>query len=271
MTSKRIIVLGAGLTGLSVAWHLQKSKASCEIFEKEIEVGGLCRSQKVGGFTFDYTGHLLHFKNPGIFSFIKKLLGNNLAVHKRSSWVYFSGRHIPYPFQANLHGLPPAVIKECLLSLIGVLRNKNNHVIKGNFSDWIDYNLGRGIARYFMRPYNSKFWTIPCDRLSCDWHNNIVPQPSPSQIIEGALGSRAWNLGYNSKFWYPVRGGIEVLPLAIDSQISNVHTESEVKGINIRDKRIVTASGKEHKFDYLVSTIPLPELHKLISVVPHRV
>ncbi|MFH1288587.1 MAG: NAD(P)-binding protein [bacterium] len=54
-----IIILGAGLTGLSAAYHLN---TNYHIFEKEDEVGGLCRSHIVNGFSFDYTGHLLFFK-----------------------------------------------------------------------------------------------------------------------------------------------------------------------------------------------------------------
>ncbi|MBU1869372.1 MAG: FAD-dependent oxidoreductase, partial [Candidatus Omnitrophica bacterium] len=53
MGKKRIIILGAGLAGLSAAYHLQKQGKECLVFEKESEVGGLCRSKNVGGFTFD--------------------------------------------------------------------------------------------------------------------------------------------------------------------------------------------------------------------------
>ena len=48
--------MGAGLAGLSTAWHLQKKGIDCRIFEKEPEVGGLCRSRRFDGFIFDYSG-----------------------------------------------------------------------------------------------------------------------------------------------------------------------------------------------------------------------
>ena len=47
-----IIIVGAGLTGLSTAYHL--GNAEYQIFEKEEEVGGLCRSFKKMGFAFPY-------------------------------------------------------------------------------------------------------------------------------------------------------------------------------------------------------------------------
>ncbi|MBU1626261.1 NAD(P)/FAD-dependent oxidoreductase, partial [bacterium] len=54
----KIVIIGAGLTGLSTAYF---SKNSTIILDKNEVPGGLCCSYSEDGFTFDYTGHLLHF------------------------------------------------------------------------------------------------------------------------------------------------------------------------------------------------------------------
>ena len=59
-----ILILGAGLTGLSTGFHLGDREHL--ILEKESDVGGLCRSFLVDGFTFDLTGHLLHLRDEKI-------------------------------------------------------------------------------------------------------------------------------------------------------------------------------------------------------------
>jgi protoporphyrinogen oxidase len=118
MGQKKILILGGGLAGLSVAWHLQEAGASCQVFEKEQDVGGLCRSKRIGDFTFDYDGHLLHFRHKEGFALVKALLGDNFVEHKRHASVYTFGRFTPYPFQANLHGLPMDVVKECLSGFV---------------------------------------------------------------------------------------------------------------------------------------------------------
>ena len=67
-----IIIIGAGLTGLSTAYHLEKQGfTDFQIFEKENVPGGLLRSFKSNGFTFDFTGHLLHINNEYFYNFIK--------------------------------------------------------------------------------------------------------------------------------------------------------------------------------------------------------
>jgi phytoene dehydrogenase-like protein len=56
-----VVVAGAGLAGLSCAAHLRGPKF---IFDRERRPGGTARSVSVGGFTFDFTGHLLHLHDP---------------------------------------------------------------------------------------------------------------------------------------------------------------------------------------------------------------
>ena len=207
MGKKRVIILGAGLAGLSTAWHLQKQGIDCQLFEQEEEVGGLCRSKKIEGFTFDYSGHLLHFRSDYAFKLVKDLLGGNLVEHKRSSWVYSHGAYNRYPFQANLYGLPSAVIKECVLGFISASKNKHPAGNKNrDFLSWIEQSFGSGIARHFMIPYNTKFWTVPLKRLTCEWLDGFIPVPSLSELIDGALKKSRRQVGYNSHFWYPKQG-----------------------------------------------------------------
>lgn len=272
MAKKKIIILGAGLAGLSAAWHLQERGVDCLVFEKEQEAGGLCRSKNIGGFTFDYDGHLLHFRHAYAFGLVKKLLGNRLVEHQRSAWVYSGGSFTRYPFQANLYGLPSTIVKECLLGLIEAKKN-NGIKDKGNlnFHEWINLTFGKGIARHFMVPYNTKFWTLPPRELNCAWLDGFIPVPSLTQTIEGAIEENRREFGYNARFWYPAEGGIESLPKAFANRIRNINTGCEIRRINLEKKEVVAKSGFREKFDYLISTIPLPELRRIIEPMPKNV
>ena len=73
-----ILIVGAGLAGLSTAFHL--SDMPHRLYERESEVGGLCRSYRKDGFTFDYTGHLLHFRQPDIKALVERLLAGKLLA-----------------------------------------------------------------------------------------------------------------------------------------------------------------------------------------------
>ena len=137
----KIIILGAGITGLSTAYHLQQMidnqpqlPVDYKIFEKESAVGGLCRSIYQDGFTFDYTGHLLHLREDYAKKLIKKLLKKNYQTHKRNSWIYSKGVFTRYPFQANTYGLPIDVIRQCdkVVSLEAVKQPSYNVAVAGS-------------------------------------------------------------------------------------------------------------------------------------------
>lgn len=269
MRKNRIIILGAGLAGLSAAWHLQKKGINCRIFEKESQVGGLCRSKKINGFIFDCDGHLLHFKHTYTLNLVKNLLNGNLIEHKRDSRVYFKKNLIRYPFQHNLYGLPEPVIKECLLGFIKArVKNKSRINNNLNFLQWINQTFGAGIASHFMIPYNRKFWTIALDRLTCDWVDGFINTPSLMQIVEGAIKESSNQIGYNARFWYPQKGGISSLPMAMGSRIKNIRTNCQIKEIILKRKEIVMVSGERERFDSLIYTIPLPEAASLIKDIP---
>ena len=68
MQEHRTIIIGAGLTGLSCAYHLGDGYL---LVEKESEPGGIVRTQvRQNSFLCDGTGHWLHLRhremnNPG--------------------------------------------------------------------------------------------------------------------------------------------------------------------------------------------------------------
>jgi len=262
-----VVIIGGGLAGLSAAYHLKRSFL---LFEREERVGGLCRSIKRDGFTFDFTGHLLHFKKEDIKKWVFSLLGGNLRRHRRSSFIYSKGVYTRYPFQANTYGLPPELQAECILGFIEAQRDKG-HNGGETFEGWILRHFGKGIAKHFMIPYNEKLWTVHPRRLTTDWLSGFVPTPSLREVIAGALSDQPKGFGYNAFFYYPEEGGIEVLPRAIASKVGDINTGVEVKGIDIKRKKLLLSRGGEVPYRFLISTIPLPELLKRINPLPEEI
>ncbi|KPK96885.1 MAG: hypothetical protein AMJ95_11925 [Omnitrophica WOR_2 bacterium SM23_72] len=272
MFKKKIVILGGGLAGLSAAWHLQRKGRSCLVFEKESEVGGLCRSKKIKGFIFDYDGHLLHFRHKYTFEFVRQLLGRNLVRHDRNASVYTCSRYLRFPFQANLYGLPARVVKECLFDFIQANQNYY-HADKDylNFSSWIHRTFGRGIARHFMVPYNRKFWTVEPKHLTCEWLDGFIPQPSLAQVIEGTIEESKRQFGYNARFWYPKEGGIQELARAFASGLKGIYTFHRAIKIDIKSKQVYFNHKLKQKYDILIFSLPLPELLHLVQGLPSSV
>ncbi len=260
----KIVILGAGLTGLSSAYHLEKSNFNdYKIFEKEKEVGGLCKSVTSDGFTFDYTGHLLHIKSPYFKNFLEDTAGNlekTFNLHTRRSFIYSNNIYTPYPFQTNLYGLPSKTIAECIE---GYVKRKKQIRKPQSFYEWTLKYFGSGIGKHFMFPYNKKLWAYDTKKIHPSWTGRFVPQTSLKKIIEGAVSKSSKTIGYNASFYYPKEGGIGYLPNAMAKKITKpIHKGYKATKIDLLNKVVFFENGHQEKFETLISTLPLKELLK---------
>ena len=109
------IIIGAGPTGLSAAYHLG---ADCRLVERNESVGGWCRSIVDQGFTFDHAGHIMFSNDAYVHEMYAMLLGDNVHWQDREAWVHSHDVFTRYPFQGALYGLPPKVIEECIMGAV---------------------------------------------------------------------------------------------------------------------------------------------------------
>ncbi|MBW2056241.1 MAG: FAD-dependent oxidoreductase [Deltaproteobacteria bacterium] len=271
----KILMAGAGLANLSAAYHLKLGQAGqleCRIFEQGNRVGGLCRTVLKDGFAFDLTGHLLHFRTDYCRELVTALLGDNLRRLERKAWVYSHGRYIRYPFQANLHGLPPEIVRECVKGFMEADRRHGGvtpgELLEMSFKEWVTGRFGRGIARHFMIPYNRKLWTVDPGELTCDWMGRYVPCPTVEEVIAGAAGENVRQYGYNAHFWYPLKGGIQSLSDALAQGAGDIRLNKEVVCVDLSSKTIEFQDGDGADYEILVSAIPLKKMIGLCRGVP---
>ena len=264
-----IAVIGAGLAGLSTAWHLG-ARRDCTVFEQQDAVGGLCRSPAVDGFTFDYTGHLLHLRDAYTRNLVGRLLHGNLRTIERNAAIYCMQRYLPFPFQANLHGLPAEARLECLEGFIATALKKPTGPRPENFQKWVTSTFGAGIARHFFIPYNEKLFCRSLRSITCDWVSWSVPKPSLREVLQGALGFINTGMGYNASFRYPEQGGIQRLPEALGCKLKNIELSRRLMSIRLKERSLLFHDGTQLSYETLISTMPLPQLLKMLGPVPPR-
>lgn len=264
----KVTILGAGLSGLSAAYHLKKNY---EIYESESEVGGLCRSVKEKGFVFDYGPHLFFSKNEYVRKFISRLLKNNLHELKSSAGQYSFNRLLSFPYTVNLYGAPVEVIKDCISGYVEASYNRKRTKPK-TYHDWCIYNFGKGFAHHFMFPYARKIWTVNPKRMTVDWIGKRIILPSLDQILEGALHDSSDKLlNYITTFEYPLHNGMSSMIESLTKKVKNIEVNKKVVSIDIKHKMITFQDGSTTYYERIVSTIPLPEMLKIVTNIPGSV
>ena len=274
------IVIGAGLAGLSTLVHSRHEvkQNELQILEAANYVGGKARSEQIEGFTFDVTGHWLHLRNAEMRALVLKACGEkHFAPVERLSRVWSHGVYTRYPFQANVHGLPPQVVHECVMGAIEARLARPDHVEEAEeperFSDWVKFYFGDGIAKHFMIPYNAKLWGVSADEITSRWCQRFVPRPQLESIVARAVGCHQDGMGYNATFLYPKKGGIQTVAerLADLGGRSQIQLNTVVDRIDPLAKTITLAHGQSLSYRKLVNTMPLPDFIDRCKQVPSQV
>lgn len=269
----KIGILGGGLAGLAVANFL---KHDFEILEKNKECGGLCRSIREKGFTFDYGGgHIIFSRDKRVLEFMVQKLGNNVVRRRRNSKIFFKGRYIKYPFENGLFELPRRDLFDCFYGYVEnliKLREKKPKQPK-NFEEWMYATFGKGITERYLLPYNRKVWNFEPRNMAVDWVKDRVPQPSVEDVFKSALGIETEGYTHQLFFYYPKRGGIYSLIQSFEKKCNGKITkEFNTKSVKKEGNRWIVSDGKNEKiFDKIVSTIPITELVKIYQKVPMEV
>lgn len=258
--NNEIIVLGAGLTGLSFGYH---AKEKVTIFEKEEVIGGLTRSIKYKDCYFDFAPHLLHLHSE----YVKELVFEKLKVKAkeftRNAKIFFRNKVILYPFEYSLSKLDEKIRNDCLNGLKSVTGIDENFY--SNYEEYALKCFGYGISNHYLLPYNKKIWDIEPSKMTTEWLR-YLPKPDIDKIKFYLTHDENSEFGYNSRFYYPISNGIQELPNSFNQFVKEVHLNHEVSEINSTSKEILFRNGYKRKYTRLVSTIPLNNLISVLDV-----
>lgn len=261
MENKRFLIVGAGMTGLAFADHIQDDDYL--IVEAQSEIGGYCRTVVQDGFVWDYSGHFFHFRHPEIEAeLIRRMAGQKVRRVQKQSKIWYGDRYVDFPFQKNIHQLPQEEFLECLVELFERPESKKPE----NFLEMLEVKFGRGIAERFLIPYNEKLYATDLARLDVEAMGRFFPHAQLGEIIRNFRA--ADNQSYNSTFTYPEGGAIQyVHALASDIPPSRIALNEALIHLDLRNK-VAKTTKREIKFEHLISSLPFDRLLRLASL-PH--
>ncbi len=263
----RIVIIGAGPCGLGAAHQMAElGHTDFAVYDRRPHVGGLAASYKDGaGFTWDFAVHVAHSHYTYFDRLMESVLPGGFLTHERRSWVREYGCDIPYPFQYNIRHLPPEVVWECVEGLID---RPCDPEPPQSFREWILQNVGAGIARHFMLPYNRKIWSVDPALMGIQWMGDRVPETDLKRVLRNVVMQRddvAW--GPNHMFHFPREGGTGAIWEAMAARLpsGSIRLNRELVGLDPRAKTLRFSDGSTDRYDRLISTMPLPILARLVG------
>jgi len=251
-------VLGAGISGLAFASIVKRA----ELLEKESEPGGLARSIKDSGYTFDLGSHIVFSQNQEVLNFMLELLQGNRLDHRRNTKILYKGRFVKYPFENGLGDLPKDEALQCVLDYIKAISEKNS--MPKNFKEWMHARFGDAIAEKYLYPYNAKIWDFPPEKMATFWVEGRVPQPPLVDVLKAAMGMESEGYLHQLHFYYPKNGGYQAL---VDSLAKRIEPKRLITGFDVRKIKkegecwiVSDGRNRERTYDQLVSTIHIRDL-----------
>ena len=254
-----IIIIGAGITGLSVAGALKKNWL---ILEKESHWGGLCTQYKADNHWFDFSGHYFHFKGK---EEIKEKLERHAPFigYKKRSKTFICNRLVPFPLQFHLSYLPRRLGRQILNEILSGSRKSAD-----SLSDFLKANFGDSLFKLFFEPFLTKYLQRDLKNIMANMDRGSIPVPDKKQVRKGFEGKRFDDEGYNPVFYYPaipMRRFIDNMAQKIKTRI---HLDEPVVKIDTTTRRVFTST-RSYSYDTIINTMPLKNLVQMIEPGDH--
>ena len=260
---ERIVILGAGPTGLGAAYRLKElGHTKFHMYDRSPYLGGLATSfTDSEGFTWDIGGHVMFSHYKYYDDVFDKLMGDEYQMNMRESWVRMFDTWVPYPFQNNIRYLPKEAAYECMSGLIEAQKTRDPKKAT-NFGEFIDAVFGDGIAKHFMKPYNFKVWAHPATMMNKEWIGERVAMIDVNRALKSImLESDDFAWGPNNQFKFPLKGGTGEFYKRFAKPLAGHYTlNKEAVSVDTVKKEITFSDGDVVKYDKLISTIPIDKL-----------
>lgn len=274
LMNNKIVLLGAGISGLTAAYFLDKEGFEVTVLEKKNEVGGSIETFFEKGYLFDRGPNSALETTPLIEQMVKDL---NLAdqfvyANRKGNKRYILRNDLLHPLPMN----PKSLLKTKLFSGSGKLRlfaepfiGRSNDGYYQSIADFVKRRLGQEFLDYAINPFVAGVYAGNPEDLSVKsaFPKLYALEEKYGGLIKGTIKSikerknRPEKSKQDAKM-YSFSDGMQVLPKAISEYLGEkIHLNTEVNSvekISTGYKINLSNAGETSSIlsNYIVSTIP---------------
>jgi protoporphyrinogen oxidase len=264
-----IVVLGTGMAGFGAAYRLNRAGIMPIMYDRNGYHGGHTTSFRYDtNFVFDQGPHISFTKDPRIQDLFADSVDQRYETVQINLNNYWRGCWPRHPVQLHLHGLPEEVIVKVIADFVEERQGPERLV--RNYADWLLSSYGRTFAELFPMQYTRKYHQTSADNMTTDWLGPRMYRPSLEEVLRGAIAPSSPHVHYITHFRYPSEGGF-ISYLKKFVPLGNLKLSHELVSIDPRTRKLSFANGVVAHYDALISSVPLPDLVRMIQGTPHDV
>lgn len=223
---KRIAIIGAGVSGMTVA-HLLKDRYEVKVFEKESTPGGLIKCKRVEGSLFHTCGgHVFNSKRQDVLDWFWKFFDKEKEFRKaeRNSAVHMNdGLTVPYPIENHMYYFNKEIQSRFIQDILSM---KSDEHRAEDFEDFLRLQFGGTLYELYFKPYNEKIWRRDLSKVPLSWLEGKLPMPTPEDMIYNNMNHIEEKAFVHSSFWYEKNNGSQFLADRLaESLCIEYHTE----------------------------------------------
>lgn len=275
---EKIVILGAGIAGLSAGYFLSRSNHyDVTVLEHSDTIGGLCASFTHQDFTLDYGPHKMYSTLPGILDDLVNLMGDRVHRVPKKNKIFLNGHYLEYPLKLTnlLSVLGPRHFLKILCGFaLQKIRNLFGQKPAQSYQDFMIQVFGKPTYELIFEPLAEKVWGAPVS-LHADMARIRVSALNTFHLILRLLKILPENNETSAKyFYYPQKGFGDFaakLKEEIEKNGGKIITQAVIQNLNENNNTItgvtVRAEGTTAHFPCatLISSIPLTQLLKYIA------
>jgi UDP-galactopyranose mutase len=268
VSSARILVLGGGVAGSSIAYYLSEKGYGVTVIEQNRRVGGLARTCYYGGHPYEFGPHIWFWpggKDAPINATIVALTNDELFYIDRRLFTYVEGDRRKYRYPVHYQDV--RCMPECdqIERELRVNRDAGLRLIESQlpqigectFADYFTAAIGPTLYEKFMAQYTWKMWNIPGDELetSMVWADRFQSEKAapttqkvtgydPLKFEDHTLGKSIRFQVYPQHGWNAVWNAMVARSTVVRDRIAGIRDEH-------KQPYVLTESGDKYYFaDY---------------------
>ncbi|MFT3738840.1 MAG: NAD(P)-binding protein [Breznakibacter sp.] len=234
ITHTQVLIVGAGVSGLSSAQILKEKGVTHLVLEQAHKPGGLIKCDTVNGHLFHRVGgHVFNTKVEKVNKWFWSHFDQNheFINARREAAIFMHDQLLGYPLENHLYRFDEDTVRKIFNEIMDLDRKgyQSPHVYD-NFEAFLQGNFGHTLYELYFKPYNHKIWKTDLSLVALPWLDGKLPMPNYREMVISNILRSGEQQMVHSSFFYPKHNGSQHIADRLSAHV-HLQTDMPVKSI----------------------------------------